>query len=92
MWENVGKVRTRITPNTGTFYAVKLNIKVNRSLNFLHRKNKYLTSNLYLLLYKTLIQTQFDYACSALCPNLSKNLKNRTEASQNKRVFNFAYS
>ena len=24
MWENAGKMRTRITPNTDTFYAVKV--------------------------------------------------------------------
>ena len=27
MWENAGKMKARITPNTGTFYAVFLSAK-----------------------------------------------------------------
>ena len=60
--------------------------RVNASLKFLHRKNKYLTTNLRRLLCNTLIQPHFDYACSAWYPNLSKKLKNRIQTPQNKGI------
>ena len=49
--------------------AHKVISKVNARLQFLHQKNKYLTSN---LCCNALIQPHFDYACSAWYPNLSK--------------------
>ena len=66
--------------------AHKVISKVNATLKFLHRKNKYLTPNLRRLLCKALIQPHFDYACSAWYPNLSKKLKNRIQTSQNKCI------
>ena len=55
--------------------AHKVISKVNARLQFLHQKNKYLTSN---LCCNALIQPHFDYACSAWYPNLSKKLKNNS--------------
>ena len=60
--------------------------RVNARLKFLHRKNKYLTTNLRRLLCNNLIQPHFDYACSAWYPNLSKKLKNRIQTPQNKGI------
>ena len=61
--------------------------KVNARPKFLYRKNKYLTQNLLRLLRNTLIQPHFDYACcSPWYPNLSKKLKNKIQASQNKCI------
>ena len=53
---------------------------------FLHRKNKYLTPNLCRLLCSVLIFPHFDYACSAWYLNLSKKLKSKIQASQNKCI------
>ena len=71
---------------SGESMAHKVISKVNARLNFLHRKNKYLTPNLCRLLCNALIQRHFDYACSAWYPNLSKKLKNRIQTSQNKCI------
>ena len=50
---------------SGESMANKVISKVNARLKFLHRKNKYLTPNMCLLLCNALIQPHFDYACSA---------------------------
>ena len=71
---------------SGESIANKVISKVNARLNFLHRKNKYLTPNLRRLLCNALIQPHFDYACSAWYPNLSKKLKNRIQTLQNKCI------
>ena len=60
--------------------------KVYARLQFLHRKNKYLTPNMRRLLCNALIQPHFDYACSARYPNLSRKLKNKIQTSQNKCI------
>ena len=72
---------------SGESIANKVISKVNARLNFLHRKNKYLTPNLRRLLCNALIQPHFDYACSAWYPNLSKKLKNRIQTLQSKCIF-----
>ena len=71
---------------SGEPMANKVISKVNVTLKFLHRKNKYLTPNLRRLLCKVSIQPHFDYACSAWYPNLSKKLKNRIQTLQNKCI------
>ena len=48
---------------SGGSMANKLISKVNARLEFLHRKNKYLTPNQHRLLCNALIQPHFDYAC-----------------------------
>ena len=44
-------------------------------LKFLYRKNVFLTPKVRPLLCNALIQPHFDYACSALYPNLTKKLR-----------------
>ena len=58
--------------------------KINNKLKFLYRKNRFLTPTLRRLLCNALIQPHFNYACSAWYPNLTKKLKNRMQACQNK--------
>ena len=71
---------------SGDLMAHKVISKVNVKLKFLHRKSKYLTSNLRFLHCNALIQPHFDYACSARYPNLSEKLKSRTQTSQSKCI------
>ena len=60
--------------------------KVNSRLKFLHRQNRFLTPPLRRFLCNALIQPLFDYACTAWFSNLSKRLKLRFQASQNKSI------
>merc|ERR1711881_342169 len=52
----------------------------------LYREGKYLTQRLRRMLCNALIQPNFDYACSAWYPNLSKKLKNKLQMAQNKCI------
>ena len=58
--------------------------KVNSRLKSLHRR--FLTPPLRRLLCNALIQSLFDYACTAWFSNLSKRLKLHLQASQNKCI------
>ena len=49
--------------------------KTNKKLKSLYHKNSFLTPALRRLVCNALIQPHFDYACSALHPNLTKKLK-----------------
>ena len=60
--------------------------KINSRLKFLHRQNRFLTPPLRRLLCNALIQPLFDYACTAWFPNLSKKLRLRLQATQNKCI------
>ena len=51
--------------------------KINSSLRFLYRKNRFLYPPPRRLLCNSLIQTHFDYACSAWYPNLNKRLQSK---------------
>ncbi len=64
-------------------YVIK---KVNSKLNFLYRKNRYLSPTLRRLLCNALIQPHFDYACSAWYLNLNKDLKKKLQTAQNKCI------
>ena len=68
--------------------ALVLNVihKINNKLKFISRKNVFLTLKLRRLLFNTLIQPHFDYACSAWYPNLTKKLKHRIQKTQNKCI------
>ena len=59
---------------------------INSRLKFLHRENRFLTLLLRRLLCNALIQPLFDYACTAWFPNLSKKLRLRLQAMQNKFI------
>ena len=71
---------------SGESMANKVISKVNARLKFLHRKNKYLTLNLRLLLCNALIQPLFEYSCSVWYPNFAKKLKNGIQTLQNKYI------
>ena len=58
--------------------------KINNKVKFIYRRNRFLNPTLRQLLCNALVQPHFDYACSAWYPNLTKKLKNRIQASQNK--------
>ena len=60
--------------------------KINSRLNFLHRQNRFLPPHLRRLLCNELIQSLFDYGCTAWFPNLSKKLRFRLQATQNKCI------
>ena len=60
--------------------------KINSRLKFLHRQNRFLTPPLRRLLCNALIQPLFDYACTVWFPNLSKKLRLRLQATQNKCI------
>ena len=60
--------------------------KINSRLTFLHRQNRFLTPPLRTLLCNALMQPLFDYACTAWFPNLSKKLRLRLQATQNKCI------
>ena len=55
--------------------------KINSCLKFLHRQNRFLTPPLRRLLFNL-----FNYACTAWFPNLSKKLRLRLQAMQNKCI------
>ena len=55
-------------------------------LEFLYRKNRYLTSYLKQLLRNALIEPHFNYACSAWYPNLNKKFKSKFETVQNRSI------
>ena len=60
--------------------------KINDSLKFLYRKNRYLTRYLKRLLCNALIQPHSDYTCSAWYPNLNKKFKSKLQTVQNKCI------
>ena len=57
---------------SGEAMAFNIVNKINNKLQFLYRKNSFLTPVLRRLLCNALIQLHFDYACSARYPNLAK--------------------
>ena len=66
--------------------ALKVIEKINGRLEFLWRKNKFLTPPLKRLLCNVLIQPHFDYASSAWYPNLQKKLSDKLQICQNKCI------
>ena len=60
--------------------------KINSRLKFLHRQNCFLTPPLHWILCNVLIQPLFDYACTGWFQNLSKKLRLRLQAMQNKCI------
>ena len=72
-----------LSGETMAFKALK---KINGKLNFLYRKNKFLTPTLRRMLCNANIQPHFDYACSAQHPNLKEKPKNKMQIAQNEFV------
>ena len=71
---------------SGESMALNVIDKINSRLKFLHRQNRFLTPPLRRLLCNALMQPLFDYACTAWFPNLSKKLRLRLQATQNKCI------
>ena len=71
---------------SGESMALNVIDKINSRLKIVHRQNRFLTSPLRRLLCNTLIQPLFDYACTAWFLNLSKKLRLRLQATQNKCI------
>ena len=70
----------------GKATALKVISKINSRLKFLYRKRRYLTLYLKRLLCNALIQSHFDYACSAWYPNPNKTLKSKLQSFQNRFI------
>ena len=81
---NLGCVSDETMP--GEPVALKVINKMNGKLKFLYRKNRYLTKELHIMLYKPLIQPHFDYACLAWYPNLNEIMKRKIQVMQNKCI------
>ena len=60
--------------------------KVNSRLQFQHRQNRFLSPPFQRILSNAPMQPLFDYACTAWFSNLSKRLKLRLQALQNKCI------
>ena len=71
---------------SGESMALNVIDKITSSLKFLHRQNRFLTPPLRRLLCNALVQPLFDYACTAWFPNLSKKLRLKLQATQNKWI------
>ena len=71
---------------SGETMALRVIEKINSRLKFLYRKNRFLDVTLRRLLCNALIQPHFDYACTAWYPNLSKKLKDKLQATENKCI------
>ena len=66
--------------------AMKVLQKVNAKVKFLYRKIKCLAPKLKIFLYNVLVQPHFDYGYKSWFLLLSKNLKHRLHAAQNKCI------
>ena len=71
---------------SGESMAIHVINKINSSLRFLYRQNRYLSFPLCRLLCNAMIQPFFDYACNAWYLNINKKLKTRLQATQNKYI------
>ena len=71
---------------SGETIALSFKNKISNKLKFLYRKNRFSTPHLRRLLFNSLIQPHFGYACSTQYPNLTKKLKKRIQTSQNKCI------
>ena len=68
---------------SGEPMALKVIKKINGKLDFIFKKNKYLTKELRRMLCNALIQLHFDYACPAWYPNLDEKMKKKIQIMQN---------
>ena len=66
--------------------VLKVINKINGKLEFLYRKNRYLSPKLQRMLCNALIQPHFDYACPAWYHNLTENTKKKIQIMQNKCI------
>ena len=71
---------------SGESMALNVIDKINLRLKFLQRQNRFLTPLLRRILCNAQIQPLFDYACTFWFTNLSKKLRLRLQAMQNKCI------
>ena len=71
---------------SGESMALHVLNKLNTRLKFLYRKNELLSKPMRRLLCNALIQSHFDYACSAWYINLNKSFKTKLQVMQNKCI------
>ena len=71
---------------SGESMALNVIDKINSHLKFLHRQNCFLTPPLHWILCNVLIEPLFDYAYTGWFQNLSKKLRLRLQAMQNKCI------
>ena len=71
---------------SGKPMALQVIKKINTRLRFLYRKNRFLSQPLRRLLCNAIIQSHFDYGCSAWYPYLNKSLKKKLQTLQNKYI------
>ena len=60
--------------------------KINSKLQFLYRKQKFLIKNIRRLLYNSLIQPDYNFACCSWYPILTLGLKDWIQISQNECI------
>ena len=60
---------------SGETMALRVIAKINSRLKFFYRRNQFLDVPLRRLLFNALIQSYFNYACTAWYPNLTKKLQ-----------------
>ena len=66
--------------------ALQVIKKINTRLRFLYRKNRFLSQPFRRLLCNAIIQSHFDYGCSAWYPSLNKSLKKKLQTLHNKCI------
>ena len=64
------------------YLLLKVINKINEKLEFLYRKNRYLTKELSRMLCNALIQSNFDYACQVCYPNLNEKVTKKIHIMQ----------
>ena len=72
---------------SGESMVLKVVSKINSRVRFLYSKNSFLSPYLRRLLFNSLIQPHFDYACSAWYPNLNKRLKSKLQILKNECIW-----
>ena len=68
------------------YRILKVINKTNRKLEFLYRKNRFLSPELRRMLYNVLIQPHFDYTFPAWYSNLTEKTKTKIKITQNKCI------
>ena len=73
-------IDSKLSIHFGETMATKVLGTINGRLNFLYRKQKFLSFSLGRLLCNALIQPHFDYACAAWYPNLNKGFVKKSKS------------
>ena len=71
---------------SGESMALDVLNKINSTLRFLYRQNRFLNKPRWRLLCNAMIHPFYDYACPAWYPSLGKHLQKRLQVSQNNCV------